>query len=106
MLLLQITFVTGEPLKILDPTPEDICRAVEGCCFGHNDEIILLARADDDWVESDGETAIHFRQGGSGIFIYEGPIDYTTLLGVFLRYARNEETWKMDFQLRWEDRGL
>jgi len=52
------------------------------------------------------ETGITFRQGGSGVFVYEGPLDYTKNLGVFLSYARKEETWKMDFQWSWEDRGL
>lgn len=52
------------------------------------------------------ETGITFRQGGSGVFVYESPLDYTKTLGVFLSYARKEETWKMDFQWSWEDRGL
>lgn len=106
MLLLEIKSEVDEDLKIVDPNPEQICQAVEECCFVNKDKWILLLRSDKDWVESDGETGIEFRQGGSGIFIYEGPIDYTTLLGVFLSYARNEEFWKAEFQWRWEGRGL
>lgn len=109
MLLLEITFCqvgVGEDLKIVDPTTEQISQAVQQCCFSQNDMMVLLLRSDENWVQSDGHTGIEFRQGGSGVFCYEGPIDYTTTLGVFLSYARNEETWKMDLQWRWEDRGL
>jgi len=106
MLLLEIKSEIGEDLKIVDPTPEQICQAVEECCFVDKDSWILMLRTDEDWVESDGKTGITFRQGGSGVFFYEGPIDYDTVVDIFLSYARNEETWKMDFQWSWEDRGL
>jgi len=106
MLLLEIQSEVGEDIKFVDPTPEQICQAVEQCCFGDTNMWIVLSRSDENWVESDGKTGITFRQGGSGVFCYEGPIDYTTTLGVFLSYARNEETWKMNFLWSWEDRGL
>jgi len=107
MLLLEIKFCqVGEDLKIVDPTPEQISQAVDQCCFGHDDVIVCLSRSDYDWVESDGQTWINFRQGGSGIFVYGGPLDYTTTLGVFLSYSRNEETWKGHFLWSWMDRGL
>ena len=106
MLLLEIKSEIGEDLRIVDPTQEQICQAVEECFFVDKEKWILLLRSDEDWVESDGETGVQFRQGGSGVFVYEGPLDYTTILGVFLSYARNEETWKMDFQWSWEGRRL
>ena len=66
----------------------------------------MLLKGETNWIESDGKNEIIFRQGSSGVFIYEGPMEADALLDVFLGFFHRDEAWKEFFTWRWEDRDL
>lgn len=98
----------GNPRVVTEVFDEDqIRQAVMQCCSGDlGDGWITLFRGDTNWVETDGKNGIMFRQGGTGVFIYEGSVEVDVLMDVFLGFFHGDETWKELFVWRWENRGL
>jgi hypothetical protein len=82
----------GNPSVVTEVFVEDrIRQAVMQCCSGDfGDGRITLLRGETNWVESDGKTGIMFRQGGSGVFIYEGSVEIDVLTKVFLGFSHGD----------------
>ena len=98
----------GNPRFDTEVFAEDqIRQAVMQCCSGDlGDGWIILLRGETNWIETNGKSEIIFRQGSSGVFIYEGPVDSDVLLDVFLGFFQRDEAWKEFYAWRWEDRDL
>jgi len=102
---MELSFpVHPDPMPaIAEPTSAQICAALEECHHAYPVQTIVLARAEDDWIETDGKTGIRFRQQGTcDIYQYIGKIDFPTLVYVFLRYANNDDGWKDEFTFEYD----
>jgi hypothetical protein len=98
----------GNPIFDTEVFAEDQIReAVMQCSSGDlGDGWIILLRGETNWIETDGKNGIIFRQGSSGVFIYEGSVELDVLMNVFLGFFHGDEAWKELFAWRWEDRDL
>jgi hypothetical protein len=101
-MVLQFPRNTDHP-SIAEPTSAQICEAIEECHHAYPVKTVLLSRAEDDWIETDGKKGMRFRQKGTGdIYSYYCEISFPTLVYVFLRYANNDDGWKEEFKFEYE----